>query len=135
MAAAKEAWSDPDLEAQLAQLLPLGHAIEIQSKLEGHFPLQESLSLLKQFRESVAGTAAEWKISGLIHKNTGVQLLSEQPCTFRNAPLVTCDVERFFSRMKQAQKSKPNATMETIHKFLLMASSLRNKCCFLVWLF
>ena len=27
--AAKEAWSDPYLEAQLAQILPLGRAIEI----------------------------------------------------------------------------------------------------------
>ena len=104
--AGKEAWSDPDLEAQL----------------EGCLPLQESLSLLKQFRESVAGTAAEWKIYALIDKNTGVQLLSEQPCTFCNVPLVTCDVERLFSRMKQAQKFKPNATMETIHNFLFMAS-------------
>ena len=121
VAAAKEAWGMVNLEAELAQLLPLGYAVEMQKKLEGRQLVNESLHFLNEFKEAVAGTPAELKLAVTLDKNSGFKLLREQPCTFRNAPIVTADVERLFSRMKATQTAKPNINIETMHKLLFMA--------------
>ena len=97
--------------------------------------LKEQPYLLDEFKGAIIGTQAEKKIIKVIEKNPGIEQLKQNIGHFLFARLTTCEVERFFSLMKDKVLNSATIKCEDIAKIVVYAAYSIQLFCQLFYVF